>query len=68
MALFLMIVFVVGMMMWLFGGGFIHLGGPESNPRYFFAGTLLPWLCVACLGFYIFVCLPTPSGPPPSFR
>jgi hypothetical protein len=47
------IVFVVLMLFWLFGGGFVAYSGGAFNGRYFGGYTLLPWCCVAILGYMI---------------
>lgn len=44
------VIFVVLMMFWLFGGGYIAYHGPSPNPIAYGTGTLIPWLCVAILG------------------
>lgn len=51
---FLGVIFVVCMILWLFGGGWYVYSGPTPSPVAFGAGTLLPWVCVAILGFVIF--------------
>lgn len=50
----LCVVFVVLMMFWLFGGGYYVYNGPSPNPVAFGTGTLIPWLCVAILGWILF--------------
>lgn len=50
----LCVVFVVLMMFWLFGGGYVVYSGTTPSPMYFGAYTLIPWLCVAILGYVIF--------------
>jgi hypothetical protein len=51
---FLMVVFVVLMCLWLFGGGWYAYTGPVPNPVVFGTGILLPWACVAILGYVVF--------------
>ncbi len=51
---FLAVVFVVVLLLWLFGGGYWAYSGPNPNPMAFGAGTLLPWVCVAILGYVVF--------------
>jgi hypothetical protein len=67
-----MVVFVVLMCLWLFGGGFIAYGAQQAvNPVAFGVVTLLPWLCVAILGWEIYrggagpVVYPYPEAYPP---
>ncbi len=49
----LTVVFVVLMMFWLFGGGYVAYDGPNFNARSFGGYTLIPWLCVAILGYVV---------------
>lgn len=48
------IIFVVLMLFWLFGGGYVSYSGPNPSPMYFGAYTLIPWICVAILGYVVF--------------
>ena len=48
------VVWVVLMMFWLFGGGYVAWWGPTPNPPAFFGYTLIPWLCVLILGLILF--------------
>lgn len=51
----LMVIFVVLMCLWLFGGGWAtYQGGTAFNPVVFGTGTLIPWICVAILGWVVF--------------
>ncbi len=50
----LCVIFVVLMMFWLFGGGYVAYQGDRFNPVIFGGGTLIPWLCVAILGWILF--------------
>jgi hypothetical protein len=50
----LIVVFVVLMLMWLFGGGYGAYQGDKFNFPSFGSGTLIPWICVAILGWYLF--------------
>jgi hypothetical protein len=51
----LLVVFVVFMILWLFGGGWYAYGGPGGrDPVSFGTGTLIPWICVAILGYVVF--------------
>jgi uncharacterized membrane protein YozB (DUF420 family) len=50
----LCVVFVVLMMFWLFGGGYVSYEGKTFDAVRFGGGTLIPWLCVAILGWVIF--------------
>lgn len=54
----LTVIFVVLMMFWLFGGGYAVYNGPSPNPVVFGTNTLIPWCCVAILGWVLF------NGPP----
>lgn len=47
----LMVIFVVLMCIWLFGGCYLAW---EPNRPIGLGGTLLPWLCVAILGWVVF--------------
>jgi hypothetical protein len=48
------VIWVVLMMFWLFGGGYAVYTGPSPNPVYFGTYTLIPWLCVLILGLIVF--------------
>lgn len=48
------VVWVVLMMFWLLGGGYVSYEGTAFNAARFGGGTLIPWLCVAILGAIIF--------------
>lgn len=50
----LIVIFVVLMMFWLFGGGYVSYNGTSFNPVQFGAGYFIPWLCVAILGWVLF--------------
>lgn len=50
----LVVIYVVAMMFWLFGGGYVAYRGDRFDPVMFGGSTLIPWLCVAILGFVIF--------------
>lgn len=54
--MFLMVVWIFLMMFWLFGGGYVAYkdgSGTFNFPR--FGGyTLIPWLCVAIIGYKMF--------------
>lgn len=50
----LCVVFVVLMMFWLFGGGYVSSRDASFNFPAFGSYTLIPWLCVAILGWIIF--------------
>ncbi len=52
------VVFVVLMIIWLFGGGFMYYQGPNPNTPMFLGTTLLPWACVAILGAIVLGGLP----------
>jgi len=49
-----LVVFIVLMILWLFGGGMYVFKGPTPDPMAFGSGTLIPWVCVAILGYQIF--------------
>lgn len=49
----LTVCFIVFMILWLFGGGYMHYEGANFNARAFGGGTLMPWLCVAILGYIV---------------
>jgi hypothetical protein len=46
------VVFIVLMLMWLFGGCYMGYNGP-GGPGPMIAGTIIPWACVAILGYII---------------
>lgn len=48
------VIWVVLMMFWLFGGAYVGWWGPNPNPPHFFGYTLIPWLCVLILGLVMF--------------
>jgi hypothetical protein len=48
------VIWVVLMILWLFGGGYATYNGPNANPAYFGTYCLLPWLCVLILGLVLF--------------
>ena len=55
----LMVIFVVFMIFWFIGGGYyayqpVPGGAPGFNPIGFGASTLIPWICVAILGWVVF--------------
>ncbi len=50
----LLVVFVVLMLMWLFGGGYLAYESDRFDARRFGGGTLIPWICVAILGWCVF--------------
>lgn len=48
------VIFVVLMILWLFGGGaYAFRSSPDARP-YAFGSYLLPWICVAILGALYF--------------
>lgn len=49
----LTVVFVVLMLFWLFGGGYVAYDGSNFNARNFGGYTLIPWICVAILGYVV---------------
>ncbi len=51
-----MTIWVVLMILWLFGGSFIAYDGQTSafNVRSFGGYTLIPWACVLILGLILF--------------
>ncbi len=58
-----LVVWVVGMMFWLFGGGWATYNGPNANPMYFGAYCFIPWLCVLILGLFVFGALSPGAAP-----
>lgn len=46
-----MVVFVVLMLFWAFGGVYVNRG--DFGPP-FFSNTIIPWCCVAILGWQVF--------------
>jgi uncharacterized membrane protein YozB (DUF420 family) len=59
----LIVVWVVLMLFWLFGGGYVAYDGDAFNARRFGGYTLIPWLCVAILGYVIFSGAPAAPVP-----
>lgn len=59
-----LVVFVVLMLFWLFAGGYTAYQGPAFNPVNFGGTTLVPWSCVAILGWVIFDRSYRAPGPP----
>ncbi len=49
-----MVIFVVLMLFWLFGGGYAANRGDRFDAPAFGSHTLIPWLCVAILGWVSF--------------
>lgn len=49
-----LVVWVILMCFWLFGGGYYIYNGPNPNPIAFGSGTLIPWICVLILGLVLF--------------
>ena len=49
-----LVIWVVLMMFWLFGGGYYVYNGPNASPVAFGTGTLIPWLRVLILGLILF--------------
>jgi hypothetical protein len=47
---FLMVIYVVLMILWLVWGGYSY----ESARPHALGGTLIPWVCVAILGYAVF--------------
>ncbi len=50
----LLVIWVVLMIFWLLGGGYVTYSGPNASPQYFGAYCLIPWLCVLILGLVVF--------------
>ncbi len=55
-----LVIWVVLMMFWLFGGGYVVYNGPNPSPISFGAYTLIPWGCVLILGLVIFGAVKAP--------
>ncbi len=49
-----MVIWVVLMIIWLVGGGYVGWSGPNPNPAYFGTYCLIPWACVLILGLILF--------------
>lgn len=47
------VVFIVLMLIWLFGGAYGNYTGGVFNPVGYGTSTVLPWCCVAILGYII---------------
>jgi hypothetical protein len=50
----LCVIFVVLMMFWLFCGSYPMWGGPEPNRGVLLGSSIIPWICVAILGWILF--------------
>ena len=50
----LCVIFVVLMILWLFGGGWTVYAAPAAATPQAWAAWLLPWVCVAILGWVVF--------------
>jgi hypothetical protein len=50
----LLVIWVVLMILWLFGGGFYAYNQPNQGPMVFGTSTLIPWVCVLILGLAVF--------------
>lgn len=63
----LLVVFIVLMLLWLFGGGAYAFRSQPADRPYAFGGYLLPWICVAILGYCVFsgVDIGPPARPVP---
>jgi hypothetical protein len=48
------VIFVVFMIFWFLGGGYTSYRENAFNPVVFGTGTLIPWACVAILGWVLF--------------
>ena len=48
------VIWVVFMILWLVGGGFVCYEGPAFNGRHFIGYSLIPWVCVLILGLIMF--------------
>ena len=57
MSLILTVCFIVFMILWLFGGGYLYY---DPAKPHLLGGVLLPWLCVLILGLVVFGAV----GPP----
>ena len=53
-AMIVEVVFIVLMLFWLCGGGYWAYSQEKGGPILFGAGTLIPWFCVALLGYAVF--------------
>ncbi len=56
------VVWVVLMMFWILGGGWVSYNGPNATPLYFGGYVLIPWLCVLLLGLFVLGGLPHGTG------
>ncbi len=50
----ILVIWVVLMCFWLFGGGYYVYNSGNPNIVSFGTGTLIPWLCVAIPGYIVF--------------
>lgn len=60
----LLVVFIVLMLFWLFGGGYVAYENATFNARTFGGYTLIPWICVAILGYVVFSGVPVQAVRP----
>lgn len=48
------VIWVVLMMLWLFGGSYAYWPNDRAGAPIYVGGTLIPWLCVLILGLILF--------------
>lgn len=62
--MFLLVLWMILMVAWLLGGGYVHYHGPTpGGTGYFVGGTIVPWVCVAILGYILFSDVPMALPP-----
>lgn len=49
-----LVIWVVFVIFWLFGGGHYIYNSPNPNLMWFGTGTFIPWLCVLVVGLVAF--------------
>jgi hypothetical protein len=61
-----LVVWVVLMILWLIGGGWVANQGGPFNGTHFAGHTLIPWACVLILGLFVFGAFSPGPGPAPT--
>ena len=54
MSLIALIIWIMLMILWVIGAGYVSYSGPTPNHPYFVAYGIIPWICVLILGLFVF--------------
>lgn len=49
-----LIVWIILMIIWLFGGSYSVLNAPTPDHRIWITNSIIPWVCVLILGLFFF--------------